>query len=121
MADGQSVLKRTAIADVVCSTQAGIRFNRGHYLKGSHTLSNHAIIEIVNTTKVHRRTDSKSTSLKVLHLIVCLRIKIRSLLHKILSIPVIAFCNLNYLGICRLPKHLKCTIVKANNVSFSVY
>ena len=34
----------------------------------------------------------KSTSLNVLHLIyVCLRIKIRSVLHKILSIPFIAF------------------------------
>ena len=32
-ADGKSVLKRTAIADVVYSTLTGIRINRGHYIK----------------------------------------------------------------------------------------
>ena len=31
-ADGESMLK-TAIADVVYSTQTGIRLNRGHYIK----------------------------------------------------------------------------------------
>ena len=51
-----SVLKRTAIAYVVYSTQTGTRLNRGHYIKGSHPLSKHAFIEIVDTTKVHRRT-----------------------------------------------------------------
>ena len=55
-ADGESVLKRTAIADVVYSTQTGIRLNRGHWIKGSHPLSKHAFIEIVNTTKVQWRT-----------------------------------------------------------------
>ena len=40
-------------------TQTGIRLNRGHYIKGSHPLSKHAFLEIVNTTKVHRRTIRK--------------------------------------------------------------
>ena len=31
--DGESVLKRTAIDDVVYSTLTGIRINRGHYIK----------------------------------------------------------------------------------------
>ena len=47
----------------------------------------------------------------MLHLYVCLRIRIRSGLHKILSILFIAFCNLISLWICRLPKRLKCIIV----------
>ena len=51
-----SVLKRTAIAYEVLSTQTGIRLNRGHDIKGSHPLSKHVFIEIVNTTKVHRWT-----------------------------------------------------------------
>ena len=51
--DGESVLKRKAIAYVVYSTQTGIRLNRGHYIKRSHLLSKHAFIGIVNTTKVH--------------------------------------------------------------------
>ena len=32
-ADGESVLKRTAIAYVVYSTLTGISLNRGHYIK----------------------------------------------------------------------------------------
>ena len=54
--DGESVLKRTAIAYVVYSTQTGIRLNRGHFIKASHSLSKHAFIDVVDTTKVHRRT-----------------------------------------------------------------
>ena len=53
--DGESMFKRTAITDVVYSTQTGIRLNRGHYIKGSHPFSKHAFIEIVITIKVHRR------------------------------------------------------------------
>ena len=56
-ADRESMLKRTAISYVVYSTQTGIRFNRGHYIKESHPLSKRAFVEIVNTAKVlHRRT-----------------------------------------------------------------
>ena len=55
-ADGDSVIKRTATADVVYSTQTGIRLNRGHYIQISNPLSKHAFIEIVNTRKVHKRT-----------------------------------------------------------------
>ena len=54
--NGESVLKRTAIADVVYSTQTGIRLNRGHYIRESQPLSIHTFIEIGNTTEVHRRT-----------------------------------------------------------------
>ena len=36
--DGESVLKRTAIANVVFSTQTGTRLNRGHYIQGNHLL-----------------------------------------------------------------------------------
>ena len=43
-ADGESVLKRTAIAYVGYSIQTGIRLNRGHYIKESHRLSKHAFI-----------------------------------------------------------------------------
>ena len=53
---GESVLIRTAIAFAVSSTQTGIRLNRDHFIKGSHPLSKHAFIEIVNTTRVHRLT-----------------------------------------------------------------
>ena len=71
-ADGESVLKRTAIADEVYSTQTGIRMNRGHYIKGLHPLSKNAFVDIVNTTKVDLENASKSTLLKVLHLYPCL-------------------------------------------------
>ena len=54
--DGEFVLKRTAIACVVYSTQTGIRLNRGHCIIENHPLSKHAFIEIVNTTMVHWRT-----------------------------------------------------------------
>ena len=46
---------------------------------------------------------SKCTWLKVLYLYVRLRISIRSVLHEILSIPLIAFCRLISVLICRLP------------------
>ena len=62
-ADGESVLKRTAIADVVYSLQTGITLNPGDYIKGSHSLSNHAFNEIVNTTKVWRRIEKTLQSL----------------------------------------------------------
>ena len=55
-ADGESVLKRTAIAYVVYSTQTGIRLNQSHYIKESYPFSKHAFIEIVNATEVHRQT-----------------------------------------------------------------
>ena len=48
MADGEFKIKRTAISYVVYSIQTG------HYIKESHPLLEHAFIEIVNTTKVHR-------------------------------------------------------------------
>ena len=54
-ANGESDLRGTAIAYVMYSTQAGIRLNRGHYIKGSHPFQN-TLIEIMNTTKVHSRT-----------------------------------------------------------------
>ena len=54
--DGEYVLKWIAIAYVVYSTQTRIRLNQGHYINVSDPLSKHAFIEIVNTTKVHRRT-----------------------------------------------------------------
>ena len=50
----ESVLKRTAIDYVVCSTQTGIRLNRVHYINESHPFSKHAFIETVNTTTVHK-------------------------------------------------------------------
>ena len=77
-ADGESVRKRTAIAYVVYSSQKGIRLNRGQYINGSHFLSKHAFIEIVSTTKEDLENASKSTSLKVFHVYVCLRKGIRS-------------------------------------------
>ena len=113
--DGETVLKRTAIANVAYSTQTGIKLYRGHYIRESHPLSKHAFIEIVNSTKVRTYADfenaSQFTSLKVLHLYKCLQIRIRTVLHRLLSISFIAFCNLISLWICRLPKRLKCTIV----------
>ena len=57
------LLKRTAIADVVYSLQTGITLNPGDYIKGSHSLSNHAFNEIVNTTKVWRRIEKMLQSL----------------------------------------------------------
>ena len=54
--DRESVLEKTALTDMVYSTQTRIRLNRGHYIKGCHPLSKHACIEIVITVKVHRRT-----------------------------------------------------------------
>ena len=44
-ADGESVLKRTAIALVVYSTQTGIRINRGHYMKRSHPFRNTLLLK----------------------------------------------------------------------------
>ena len=61
--DGESMLKRTAIDYVVYSTKTEIRLNLCHYINGSHPLSKHAFIEIVNTTKVHRRTYKRLQSL----------------------------------------------------------
>ena len=40
-ADGESVHKRTAIDDVVYSTQTGISLNRGHYIKSNHPFRKH--------------------------------------------------------------------------------
>ena len=53
--DREFVLKRLVIAYVIYSTQTGTTLNRGHYIKESHPFSQHDFIEIVNTTKVHRR------------------------------------------------------------------
>ena len=39
-ADGESVLKRTAIVYVVYSTQTRIRLNQGHYIKAIHPFRN---------------------------------------------------------------------------------
>ena len=44
--DGESVLKRTAIGEVVYTSQTGIGLNRGYYIKGSHLFSKHAFIEL---------------------------------------------------------------------------
>ena len=46
MADGESVLKRTAIADVVYSTDTGMRSNRGHHIKGSHPFQNTLLLKL---------------------------------------------------------------------------
>ena len=54
--NGEFVLKNMAIGYVVYSIQTGVSLNRCHYIKGNHLLSKHAFIEILNTTKVHRRT-----------------------------------------------------------------
>ena len=48
-----SVLQRRAIASVVYIIQTAVSLNRGYYKKGNHSLSKHAFIEIVNTTKLH--------------------------------------------------------------------
>ena len=40
-ADGESMLKRTAIANVEYSTRTRIRLDCSHYIKGSHPLLKH--------------------------------------------------------------------------------
>ena len=45
-ADGESLLKRTAIADVVYSTQTGIRINRGHYIKEANPFRNTLLLKL---------------------------------------------------------------------------
>ena len=44
--DGKTVLKRTAIADVVYSTQTGIILNRGHYIRGNHHFRNTLLLKL---------------------------------------------------------------------------
>ena len=44
--DGESVLKRTAIAYVVYWTQTGIRLKRGHHIKGSHPFRNTLLLKL---------------------------------------------------------------------------
>ena len=81
--------------------------DRSHCIKRNHTLSKHALLKLWIPQRYIGgliENASKSTSLKVSHLYVYLRIRIRSVLHKILSIPFITFCNLISLWICRLPK-----------------
>ena len=45
-ADGECVLKRTAIADMVYSTQTLIRLNRSYSIKGSHPFRNTILLKL---------------------------------------------------------------------------
>ena len=94
MADGEFVLKWSAIAYVLYSTQTGIRLNRGHYIKGSHPFRNTLLLKlwipqrlIGGLRKCFKVYISEGA-------LICLRKRIRSVLHKTLSIPFTASCNL---------------------------
>ena len=50
--DGESVIKRKAIACVVYSTQAGIRLNRGHSIKGA----THVETRLYSNCEYHKGT-----------------------------------------------------------------
>ena len=46
------VFKSIGKSYVVYSIQIGVNLNQGHYMKGNHTISKHAFLEIVKTTKI---------------------------------------------------------------------
>ena len=54
--DGLPVLNRTAVVNAMYSTELGVSQNRCHCIKGDHSLSMHAICEIVYTRKIHSLT-----------------------------------------------------------------
>ena len=50
-ADGLPILNGTAVVNAICSIKLDVIQNRCHCIKGGHSLSMHAICEIVYTTE----------------------------------------------------------------------